>query len=74
MPGFFTAYLRESGANHVHLLKQLFPEGQSQISQCTVQLIYTTLAYIFFGFCYNLSNFLVIIDGYYIWLCSDWAV
>ena len=26
------------------------------------------------GFCYKLSNFLAIIDGYYIWLSSDWTI
>ena len=32
------------------------------------------LAIYYFSFCYKLSNFLAIIDGYYIWLCSDWTI
>ena len=29
---------------------------------------------IYFGFCYKLSSFLTIIDGYYIWLSSDCTI
>ena len=58
------------------LLKQVSLEGQkSQFSQCTVQFIYATFnQHFFFGFCYKLSNFQAIIDGYYILLSSDWAI
>ena len=33
-----------------------------------------TIFFVVFGICYKLSNFLPIIDGYYIWLSSDWTI
>ena len=50
------------GQNHVHLVKQIFPE------------IILRSANNFFGFCYKLSNFLAINDEYCIWLSSAWTV
>ena len=66
---FFTAYLK--GKNHVwsrgkSIVCYIFPEGQKSTFYVW-QITY-------FGFCYKLSNFLTIIDGYYIWLSSDCTI
>ena len=62
----------------LHLIKQIFPEGQKSIfsmpSSFKLPLTNYLFIYLFIGFCYKLSNFLAIIDGYYIQLDSDWTI
>ena len=57
-------------------LKKYFQKDKSQLSIFSVHwpahLNNIWQFFFFFGFCYKLSNFLAIIDGYYIWLSSDW--
>ena len=61
------------GAGAEPLFARYFQKDKSQFSQCAVQVIYTTCDKLGF-FCYKLSTFLAIIDGYYIWLPSDWTI
>ena len=63
------------GAGTKALFARYFQKDKSQFSQYTVQLIYTTFDKLsFLVFSYKLSNFLAIIDGYYICLSSDWRI
>ena len=63
------------GADTKVLFAQYFPEGQtSTFSVHCLAHLYTTSGKKFFGFCCKLSYFLAIIDGYYIWLSSDWTI
>ena len=62
----------------LHLIKKIFLEGQKSISSMPssfkLPLTNYLFMYLFFCFCYKLSNLLAIIDGYYIQLDSNWTI
>ena len=59
----------------LHLLEQVFPEGQKSIFSvhCPAHLD-DVWSITVFGFYYKLSDFLAIIDRCYVWLSSDWTI
>ena len=58
----------------VALFAKYFQKDKSAFSQCTIQLIYTTFDKLFILFLSQIIQFLGNIDGYYIWLSSNWTI